>query len=87
MSLWIKEIINRLSWCCTSSIGNEQLISEKWPFMLNHIRCIHSWEDYKIFHKCEHGQLDQEQKWLKTDSLFSFKECHRKSDFCRHKLS
>ena len=36
--------------------------------MLNHIRGIHSWEDNKLFHKCEHGQLDQERKWLKTDS-------------------
>ena len=36
--------------------------------MLNHIRGIHSREDNKLFHKCEHGQLEQERKWLKTDS-------------------
>ena len=36
--------------------------------MLNHIWGIHSWEDNKLFHKCEHGQLDQERKRLKTDS-------------------
>ena len=36
--------------------------------MLNHIRGIHSREDNKLFHKCEHGQLDKERKWLKTDS-------------------
>ena len=36
--------------------------------MLNHIRNIYSWEDNKLFHKCEHGQLEQERKWLKTDS-------------------
>ena len=36
--------------------------------MLNHIRGIHSWEDTKLFRKCEHGQLDKERKWLKTDS-------------------
>ena len=36
--------------------------------MLNHIRGIHSWENTKLFRKCEHGQLDKERKWLKTDS-------------------
>ena len=36
--------------------------------MLNHIRVIHSWKDNKLFYKCEHGQLDRERKWLKTDS-------------------
>ena len=36
--------------------------------MLSHIQGIYSWED-KLFHKCEHGQLDQERKWPKTDSL------------------
>ena len=66
MSLWIKAIINHLWWCCL--IGNEELIREKWLSMLNHIRGIHSWEDNKLFHKCEHGQLDQERKWLKTES-------------------
>ena len=68
MSLWIKAIINHLWWCCASLIGNEELIREKWLSMLNHIRGIHSWEDTKLFRKCEHGQLDKERKWLKTDS-------------------
>ena len=68
VSLWIKAIINHLWWCCASSIGNEKLIREKWLSMLNHIRGIHSWEDNKLFHKCEHGQMDRERKWLKTDS-------------------
>ena len=36
--------------------------------MLNHLRDIQSWEDNILFHKCEHGQLNQEQEWLKTDS-------------------
>ena len=36
--------------------------------MLNHIQGIHSWEDNKLFCKCEHRRLDKEQKWLKTDS-------------------
>ena len=36
--------------------------------MLNHIRGAHSWKDNKLFHKCEHGQVDKEQKWLETDS-------------------
>ena len=36
--------------------------------MLNHIRGINSWEDNKLFHKCEHGQLDKKRKWLITDS-------------------
>ena len=66
VSLWIKAIINHLCWCCASSIGNEELIREKWASMLNHIRGIHSWGDKN--HKCEHGQLDQERKWVKTDS-------------------
>ena len=68
MSLWIKAIINHLWWCCASSVGNEELIREKWHSMLNHIQGIHSWEDNKLFHKCKHGQLDKERKWLKTDS-------------------
>ena len=68
MSLWIKAIINHLGWCCTSSIGNEELIREKWLSMLNHIQGIHSWEDNNLFHKCEHRQLDRERKWLKTNS-------------------
>ena len=67
-SLWIKAIINHLWWCCASSIGNEELIRKKWLNMLKHIRGIHSWKDNNSFHKCEHIQLDQEQKWLKTDS-------------------
>ena len=68
MSLWIKAIINNLLWCCASSVGNEELIREKWLSMLNHIRGIHYWEENKLSHKCEHGQLDQGRKWLKTDS-------------------
>ena len=68
VSLWIKAIINHLWWCCASSIDNEELIREKWLSMLNHIRGIHFWEDNKLVHKCEHGQLDQKLKWLKTDS-------------------
>ena len=68
VSLWIKAIINHLWWCCASLIGNEELIREKWLSMLNHIRGIHSWENTKLFRKCEHGQLDKERKWLKTDS-------------------
>ena len=65
VSLWIKAIINHLWWCWASSIGNEELIREKWLSVLNHIRGIHSWEDNKLFHKCEYGQLEQERKWLK----------------------
>ena len=68
VSLRIKAIINHLWWCCASSIGNEELIREKWLSMLNHIRGINSWEDNKLFHKCEHGQLDKKRKWLITDS-------------------
>ena len=60
--------MNHLWWCCASSIGNEELIREKWLSMLNHIRGINSWEDNKLFHKCEHGQLDKKRKWLITDS-------------------
>ena len=33
-----------------------------------HIQGIHSREDNKLFHKCEHGQLNQERAWVKTDS-------------------
>ena len=62
VSLWIKAIINHLWWCCASSIGNEELIREKWLSMLNRNRGIHSWEDNKLFHKFEHRQLDQERK-------------------------
>ena len=58
---------NHLWWCCASSIGYEELIREKWLSMLNDIQGIHSWED-KSSHKCEHRQLDQERKWLKTNS-------------------
>ena len=36
--LSIKAIINRLSWCCASLIGNEKFIMEKWLSMWNHIR-------------------------------------------------
>ena len=36
--------------------------------MLNHVWDIYSWKDNKSFQKCEHGQLDQEWKWLKTNS-------------------
>ena len=61
VSLWIKAIINHLWWCCASSVGNEELIREK-------CLSIHSWEDNKLFHKCEHGQLDKELKRLKIDS-------------------
>ena len=68
MSLWIKAIINHVWWYCASSIDNEELIRENWLSMLNHVGGIHSWEDNKLFHKCEHGQLDKERKWLKTDS-------------------
>ena len=68
MSLWIKAIINNLWCCCASSIGNVELIIEKWLSMLKHIQDIHSWEDNKLFHKCKHGQLEKERKWLKTDS-------------------
>ena len=68
MTLGIKAIINPLWWCCAISIGNEELIRKKWLCMLNHIWGIHSWEDNKLFHKCEHGQLDKERKWLKTNS-------------------
>ena len=68
VSLRIKAIINHLWWCCASSIGNEELIREEWLSMLYHIRGIHSWLINKLFHKCEHGQLDRERKWLKTDS-------------------
>ena len=50
VSLWIKAIINHLWWCCASSIGNEELIREKWLSMLSHIQVIHSWEDNKLFH-------------------------------------
>ena len=60
--------MNHLWWCCASSIGNEELIREKWLSILNHIRGINSWEDNKLFHKCEHGQLDKKRKWLITDS-------------------
>ena len=42
VNLWIKAIINHLRWCCTSSVGNEELIREKGLSMLNHIRGIHS---------------------------------------------
>ena len=35
--LSIKAIINRLSWCCASLIGNEKFIMEKWLSMWNHI--------------------------------------------------
>ena len=68
VSLWIKAIINHLWRCCASSIRNEELIMEKFLSMLNHIWDIHSWEDSKLFHKCEYGQLDKGRKWLKTDS-------------------
>ena len=68
MTLGIKAIINPLWWCCAISTGNEELIRKKWLSMLNHIWGIHSWEDNKLFHKCEHGQLDKERKWLKTNS-------------------
>ena len=69
MSLWIKVITNHLWWCCASSIGNGELIREKWLSVLNHIRGIHSWKINKLFHKCEHEQLDKERKWPKTDSI------------------
>ena len=36
--------------------------------MLIYIRSAHSWKDNKLFHKCEHGQVDKERKWLETDS-------------------
>ena len=36
--------------------------------MLSHIEGIHSWKDNKLIHKYEHGQLNQEQKGLKTNS-------------------
>ena len=68
VSLWIKSIVNHLWWCCASSIGNESLLKEKWQSILYHIRGIHSWEGNQIFHKCEHGELEQKRKWLKTDS-------------------
>ena len=68
VTLGIQAIINPLWWCCAISIGNEELIRKKWLSMLNHIWGIHSWEDNKLFHKCEHGQLDKERKWLKTNS-------------------
>ena len=75
--LWIKAIIiNHLWWCCASSIGNEELIREKWLSMLNYIMGIHCWEDKN--HKCEHGQLDQERKWLRFTIIFGFKKCGRK---------
>ena len=68
VSLWIKTITDHLWWCCTSSFDNEELTREKWLSMLNHVWGNHFWEDNKLFHKCEHGQLGQEWKWLKTDS-------------------
>ena len=36
--------------------------------MLIYIQSAHSWKDNKLFHKCEHGQVDKERKWLETDS-------------------
>ena len=41
---------------------------EKWFSMLNHIWVIHPWEDYKLFHRYAHGELNQEQKWSETVS-------------------
>ena len=76
----IKAIINHLWWCCTSSVGNEELIWEKRISILNHIWGIHSWVDDKLFHKCEHRLLAQEWKWLKTNSssFLAFKKFGRK---------
>ena len=57
--------------------------------MLNHIWGIHSWEDNKLFQKCEHRQLDPERNWLKTDSpsFLALKNGVENKKTCGHKVS
>ena len=68
---WIKSIINHFWWCCATSIGNPDLMKEKWLSILHHITNRHSWESCKHFNKCDHPALSKDEQrtkpWMKLE--------------------
>ena len=66
LTVWIKSIDNHFWWCCESSKGNLEELTEKWLSILFHICNIHEFPGNKVFKRCQHGYI--ERQWLSPDS-------------------
>ena len=68
LNLWIKSIINHFWWCCATCKGDSLELKEKWLSLLHHVGNVHSWDDCKVFKKCQHNKLTKketkEKVWL-----------------------
>ena len=64
---WIASIVNHLYWCVTSSVGNPDLIEDKWKSVLDHVQNKHSGFGGS-FPECQHAPLvgrEKRKPWLK----------------------
>ncbi|XP_053389672.1 uncharacterized protein LOC128552654 [Mercenaria mercenaria] len=60
---WARSISNHLYWCAASSDGDEQLLTDKWLSILNHIQNIHTGHGER-FPECLHDILE-DRLWMK----------------------
>ena len=77
---WIQSISNHFWWSVSTCHGNYDELKEKWTSVIHHISNKHSWDNAKLFTRCQHHQLSttemMETKWLApgSDALIALEE-------------
>ncbi|OCT57444.1 hypothetical protein XELAEV_18003518mg [Xenopus laevis] len=68
-----------LWWSSRTCEGSAALLKEKWCSLLYHVVDIHKWNSGKMYHQCEHLDLDEDAQkqrlWLKKGSSAHTKLC------------
>lgn len=72
LSVWMQSVSNHLWWCSMSCNSSADVLLEKWESIVYHTVNIHSWNDKKHFHACEHPPLAENDRkgkaWLRVGS-------------------
>lgn len=69
---WIKPVTNQLWWVAQNCNHDANELREKWISIMYHVTDLHEWDNFDVYHKCEHAPLSDaersKKKWLRPDS-------------------